>query len=130
MERAFHLSRLDRLFRATPVVAILGPRQCGKTTLARQYAKSRAIYFDLENPRDLQRLDQPFLALEGLEGLVVIDEIQRSPGLFKALRVLVDRPKNKARYLIRKRFAGADSPGFGNSRRTHFVHGINAFFPF
>ena len=100
MERAFYLSRLDRLFRAAPVVAILGPLQCGKTTLARQYAKSRAIYFDLENPRDLQRLDEPFLALEGLEGLVVIDEIQRAPGLFKALRVLVDRPKNKARYLI------------------------------
>lgn len=94
------MRRLDRLFRATSVVAILGPRQCGKTTLARHYSKGRAAYFDLENPRDVQRLDEPFLALEGLEGLVVIDEIQRSPGLFKALRVLVDRPKNKARYLI------------------------------
>jgi predicted AAA+ superfamily ATPase len=100
MERAYSLRRLDRLFRATSVVAILGPRQCGKTTLARHYSKGRAAYFDLENPRDVQRLDEPFLALEGLEGLVVIDEIQRSPGLFKALRVLVDRPKNKARYLI------------------------------
>lgn len=100
MERASFLGRLDRFFRATPVVAILGPRQCGKTTLARQYAKNRATYFDLENPRDVQRLDEPFLALEGLSGLVVIDEIQRAPDLFKALRVLVDRPKNKARFLI------------------------------
>lgn len=100
MERAFFLKRLDRLFRATPVVAILGPRQCGKTTLALQYAQDRATFFDLENPRDVQRLDEPFLALEGVKGLVVIDEVQRSPNLFKALRVLVDRPTNKARYLI------------------------------
>jgi hypothetical protein len=87
------------------VLAILGPRQCGKTTLARQFADSlragaEVHHFDLEDPTHLARLENPKLALEGLSGLVVIDEVQRRPDLFTVLRVLVDRPDNRTRFLI------------------------------
>jgi len=75
-----------------PVVALVGPRQCGKTTLARQLGA--AHHFDLEDPRDLEALRNPMLALESLEGLIVLDEIQRMPELFPALRVLVDQDPN------------------------------------
>ncbi|MBW1890769.1 MAG: ATP-binding protein [Deltaproteobacteria bacterium] len=82
---------------AFPVTAILGPRQCGKTTLARDFRFNH--YFDLENPRDEARLDNPQIALENLKGMIVIDEIQRIPELFSLLRYLVDnRPEQK--YLI------------------------------
>ena len=88
-------------FRIHPVAAILGPRQCGKTTLAGMFAsKKAAIRFDLENPVDVQRLASPAVTLEPLSGLVVIDEIQRKPELFELLRVLVDRKKNPARFLV------------------------------
>ena len=80
-----------------PVTAILGPRQCGKTTIAREFECDH--YFDLENPRDIARLDNPQLALENLEGLIVIDEIQRQPDLFPLLRYLVDTSISQ-RYLI------------------------------
>jgi uncharacterized protein len=64
-----------------PPVALLGPRQCGKTTLARQLAEgSKSTYFDLENPVDLARLSEPMTALESLRGLIVIDEVQRQTG--------------------------------------------------
>ncbi len=84
---------LTRLMSAFPVTAILGPRQCGKTTLARTLAADS--YFDLENPQDLARLEQPQLALEDLTGLIVIDEIQRLPDLFPLLRYLVDQGKGR-----------------------------------
>jgi predicted AAA+ superfamily ATPase len=94
-------SDIARSFRVHPVTALLGPRQCGKTTLARMIAEHEPCeYFDLENPVDTRRLSQPLQALEKLEGLVVIDEIQRRPDLFELLRVLVDRPDNAARYLL------------------------------
>ncbi len=83
-------------FTIMPICAILGPRQCGKTTLARQYAKTyqgKVHYFDLEDPSDLNKLDTPKLTLEPLEGLIIIDEIQRRPELFPYLRVLVDKKK-------------------------------------
>lgn len=80
-----------------PIVAILGARQCGKTTLAKQIPFTH--YFDLENPRDLARLSQPQLALENLEGVIVIDEIQRKKELFPLLRFLVDHKSNQ-KYLI------------------------------
>ncbi|MFZ3158354.1 MAG: ATP-binding protein [Smithella sp.] len=80
-----------------PVVAILGPRQCGKTTLARAIGADH--YFDLENPQDASRLDQPQLALEDLTGLIVIDEIQRIPDLFPLLRYLADQNK-KRKFII------------------------------
>jgi len=85
----------------SPAVALLGPRQCGKTTLARQFAgASKSTYFDLENPVDLARLSEPMTALEELRGLIVIDEVQRHPDLFTILRVLLDRRPIRARFLI------------------------------
>lgn len=82
-------------------VALIGPRQCGKTTLARQFVPMEsANYFDLEDPVSLARLDQPMTALQGLHGLVVIDEIQRRPDLFPVLRVLCDHTPLPARFLI------------------------------
>lgn len=90
----------DRL-RRSPVVAIVGPRQCGKTTLARQLVPAgSAGYFDLEDPVSLARLDQPHTALRDLAGTVVIDEVQRRPELFPILRVLVDRDESRARFLV------------------------------
>ena len=85
----------------SPVTALLGPRQCGKTTLARAFAEERkATFFDLESLPDQRRLQNPELVLGALEGLVILDEIQVLPDLFDVLRVLVDRPGNKARFLI------------------------------
>jgi hypothetical protein len=103
IQRKGHLQRLRNLLRTYPVVGILGARQVGKTTLARQLAAegSRpAHHFDLEDPRDLARLADPMLVLPDLRGLVVLDEIQRRPDLFPALRVLADRPRRPARFLV------------------------------
>ena len=83
--------------RRAPVTALLGPRQCGKTTLARLLQAEH--FFDLEDPRSLARLDEPQTALENLTGTVVIDEVQRKPDLFPLLRVLADR-QQATRYLL------------------------------
>jgi len=94
-------TRLRARLRASPAVALLGPRQCGKTTLARRLAADRSShYFDLEHPADLARLDEPFTALARLKGLIVIDEVQRRPDLFPTLRVLLDRKPLPARILV------------------------------
>jgi predicted AAA+ superfamily ATPase len=83
------------------VVALIGPRQCGKTTLAREFVSPASVnYFDLEDPLSLALLDQPMTALQDLTGLVVIDEIQRRPEIFPILRVLVDRIPLPARFLV------------------------------
>lgn len=82
------------------VTALLGPRQCGKTTLSRALATRPDAYFDLEDPLDLARLEAPRQTLGGLTGLVVIDEIQRRPDLFPLLRVLADREGTPARFLV------------------------------
>jgi predicted AAA+ superfamily ATPase len=83
------------------IVALLGPRQCGKTTLARRFVPASSLnYFDLEDPASLSRLAEPDTALGPLRGLVVIDEIQRRPDLFPLLRVLADRKPLPARFLI------------------------------
>jgi predicted AAA+ superfamily ATPase len=101
IERDAYLVRAKRALRDSPVVSLLGPRQVGKTTLAREFARGkRATFFDLENPADVARLTTPMLALEPLRGLVVIDEVQRLPKLFEILRVLADRPRFPARFLI------------------------------
>lgn len=93
--------RIRTLFRSNPVVLMLGPRQCGKTTLSRIFAGEwRAHYFDLENPRDYDRLAQPMTALEPLQGWVVLDEAQLLPSLFPVLRVLADRVPLPARFLL------------------------------
>jgi uncharacterized protein len=85
----------------SPVTALLGPRQCGKTTLARQIAAARdGTFFDLENPVDEARLQNPQLVLEPLKGVVVLDEIQRRPDLLPLLRVLADRRPLPCRFLV------------------------------
>ena len=95
------LAAVEARFRANPVVLLLGPRQCGKTTLARQFAVGRdAEYFDLESPADAARMDQPMTALEPLRGWVVIDEAQLKPEVFGILRVLADRRPLPARFLV------------------------------
>ena len=103
ISRADELSQLEALLRRNPVTALLGARQVGKTTLARQLAARQPVpplFFDLENPVDLARLADPHLALASLSGLVVIDEIQRRPDLFPVLRVLADRDGTPARFLL------------------------------
>lgn len=103
IQRNRELDRLGKLLSDNPVVAILGPRQCGKTTLANQFAKMRSSagihIFDCEDPRDLAKLDNPMLQLEQLKGVVIIDEIQRRADLFPVLRVLVDQNPRR-RFLI------------------------------
>lgn len=101
--RQRHLDDVIRLLRASPVVAILGARQVGKTTLAAMVArtsKGPVATFDLENPADVSRLADPMLALEAHRGLVILDEVQRRPDLFPILRVLADRPRTPARFLV------------------------------
>lgn len=97
IKRTTDIEYINRLLSVFPVAAILGTRQCGKTTLAKQLPYDH--YFDLENPRDLARLEQPQLTLENLTGLIVIDEIQRAPEVFPLLRFLVDTKKDQ-KYLI------------------------------
>ena len=101
--RSTELSRARSLLGMFPVVGILGPRQVGKTTLARELARTwetESTFFDLENPVDTARLADPMLALAPLRGLVVLDEIQRRPELFPILRVLADRPDPPARFVV------------------------------
>ena len=95
------LERIRTALARNPVTMLTGPRQSGKTTLARELLREDSPnYFDLEDPADLARLEEPRTALEPLNGLVVIDEIQRRPGLFPVLRVLADRRTRPARFLI------------------------------
>lgn len=101
--RQRHSEDVRTALRRYPVVALVGPRQSGKTTLAQALSGSwpaKTHWFDLENPHDLAALAQPGLVLPGLEGLVVIDEVQRLPDLFPLLRVLSDRKPLPARFLV------------------------------
>ena len=102
IERPVVRARLQEAFSVHPVVALTGPRQCGKTTLARALAAEApsSAFFDLESAVDRRRLQAPELTLSDLSGLVVIDEVQRMPTLFETLRVLVDRPGNAAQFLV------------------------------
>lgn len=101
LTRKATIQSIDTALARSRVTALIGPRQCGKTTLARQYVPPESLnYFDLEDPVSLARLDEPMTALAGLTGLVVIDEIQRRPELFPILRVLADRTPLPARFLI------------------------------
>jgi predicted AAA+ superfamily ATPase len=101
IDRPSYIEKLSTALRRSPVVALLGPRQCGKTTLARILGQERkSTHFDLESQPDLQRLQNPEMVLGSLEGIVILDEIQRLPELFNVLRVLVDRPERTSRFLI------------------------------
>jgi len=101
--RTDDLDEIRRRLRRQPIVGILGPRQIGKTTVARELAAragGHVSYFDLESPADLRRLGDEATALSHLKGLVVIDEVQRRPDLFPFLRVLADRPRRPATFLV------------------------------
>lgn len=106
IQQNFFLDEIVKGFRVHSVVVILGPRQCGKTTIANLHStKTReqgipVKVFDLEDPSHLRQLENPKLALESLKGLIVIDEVQNKPELFSLLRVLVDKNKGKQQYLI------------------------------
>lgn len=103
IDRQREVKMLIGLLKRHPVVGIIGARQVGKTTLAHFLMRTiggTSAYFDLENPEDAVRLSDPMLALKGLRGLVVIDEIQRKPELFPILRVLADSLKSRTRFLV------------------------------
>lgn len=103
MKRQLYIDKIINSFKVNPVVALLGPRQCGKTTLAEQYVDQvgESFYkFDLEDPEDLAALENPKLVFNELNGTIVIDEIQRRPELFPFLRTLIDREKRKRKILI------------------------------
>lgn len=94
-------NQIATALRRSRVVVLTGPRQCGKTTLARTFVEPDSInYFDLEDPVSIARLEQPMTALRDLDGLIVIDEVQRRPDLFPVLRVLTDRDPLPAKFLI------------------------------
>ncbi len=95
------LAEIRTALRRSRVVALLGPRQSGKTTLARAILPPDSpAYFDLEDPRSMARLAEPMTALSPLRGTIVIDEVQRRPELFPVLRVLADRRPLPAKFLI------------------------------
>ena len=101
IQRSADLALIRAALRRSRVVALVGPRQCGKTTLARQFVSPDSLnYFDLEDPASLARLSEPETALRSLRKLVVIDEVQHRPELFSLLRVLADRKPLPARFLI------------------------------
>jgi hypothetical protein len=125
IERSELRAAIEARFRTSPAVLLLGPRQCGKTTLARRLARThRAEYFDLEAPGDVARLAQPMTALEPLRGWVVIDEAQLMPELFAVLRVLCDRKPLRARFLV----LGSASPDL-STRAAESLAGRVALIP-
>lgn len=101
VERTQVQGQIEAALRRSRIVGLIGPRQCGKTTLARNFVQTDSSnYFDLEDPVSLARLQEPKTALEDLTGLVVIDEVQRKPELFPVLRVLADRAGQPATFLL------------------------------
>ncbi|HJL15887.1 MAG TPA: ATP-binding protein [Sandaracinaceae bacterium LLY-WYZ-13_1] len=103
LDRPRHRERIESLLESFPVVGLIGPRQVGKTTLARLIEAEQGAathHFDLEDPADRARLGEPGLTLRPLTGLVVIDEVQLMPELFPLLRVLADREGQPARFLL------------------------------
>jgi hypothetical protein len=123
--RAAYLQTIRERLRDNPIVSLVGPRQAGKTTLARMVAEASTEvvhFFDLESPADLARLANPELVLRPLAGLVILDEVQRRPDLFPLLRVLADRPDTPAVSHSRHRLPRADQGQQREPRRSGFVH--------
>ncbi|RPI79716.1 MAG: ATP-binding protein [Desulfobacteraceae bacterium] len=101
IERHDLVKRIQKSLDRSRITALLGPRQCGKTTLAKKISNEKVShYFDLEDPVDEARLENPQFTLRNLEGLIIIDEVQRKPELFSLLRTLADRDPLPARFLI------------------------------
>lgn len=101
IERTDYLRKVQTALGRSPITALLGPRQCGKTTLAREIAgKSESIYLDMESVADRRRLTNPELAFSQMHGLVILDEIQSMPELFPVLKNIVDQPDNAIKFLI------------------------------
>lgn len=101
IQRTSYIAKLSNALRRSPITALLGPRQSGKTTLSRLFGEGKkATYFDLESQPDLIRLLNPEMVLGSLKDIIVLDEIQEMPELFPVLRVLADRPNSPARFLI------------------------------
>lgn len=105
IKRDHYIQKIDKLFNSHKAIGLLGARQCGKTTLAKMYARTlpKSIeihFFDLEDPVDLEKLQNPIISLKPLSGLIIIDEIQRRPELFPMLRVLLDNESPRQQYLI------------------------------
>lgn len=128
--RLQYKNRIVKAIRRSKVTAILGPRQCGKTTLAKEISKEIQSHFlDLESPADRAKLQNPEQYLTAIPGLIIIDEIQQSPELFQVLRVLADRSDKNGRFLI----LGSASPDLSKraseslAGRIEFIdlHGFN-----
>ncbi len=124
IERPDHLSAIRAALERSRIVALTGPRQCGKTTLAQMLGEKQAgSYYDLESPRDQARLEHPQTVLEAARGLVVLDEIHQRPDLMPLLRVLADRKPSPCRFLL----LGSASPDLMKNcsetlaGRVHFV---------
>ena len=103
MIRKDYIKKINQFLKTHPVVGLLGPRQCGKTTLAHQFKRQheeKCHFFDLEDPEDLAALDNPKTVFESLKGTIIIDEIQRKPDLFPYLRTLIDKEKRKRKIII------------------------------
>jgi len=101
IDRTSDMKRIHTALKRSRVVVLLGPHQCGKTTLARRLVAADSLnYFDLEDPQSLARMTEPNTARRPLKGLIVIDEIQRRPEFFPLLRVLADRRPNPSRFLL------------------------------
>ncbi len=101
--KRFAFDRLLYQLKRYPVVALLGPRQVGKSTLAKAVLRKikKAVYFDLQSPSDLQRMEDPLALFERHKNqLVIIDEIQKAPGLFSVLRSLIDKKRRNGRILV------------------------------
>lgn len=98
IDRPIDITKLEWLIGHYPITSVIGPRQCGKTTMTKLLKAKH--YFDLENPRDLARLEHPQLMLESLRGLIVIDEVQRKPDLFPLLRYLADKKQEQSFLLL------------------------------
>ncbi len=110
INRVSYITHIKEAFDIFSVCAIIGPRQCGKTTLAQEYIKQidpsiKTFFFDLEDPTHIDQLKNPKTSLGPLSGLIIIDEIQRQPELFPYLRVLSDYSDKK--FLILGSASGA-----------------------